>query len=297
MKKEIKDWLYIIFGAFLLSAGFVLFITPYQIVPGGVYGLGIVLNYLFPTIDVGTFGLCLDIPLLLLSLKVFGTRIGSKTLTAALLIPVIMNGLTWIINDPNPETMLGGTINLKGDILLSCLFGGVIVGFAMSLILRTHATSGGTDIIAMIVSRYMRMPISRSVLYVDSVVVLCGLLVMGDWKIPLYSLVTIFVSTKVMDFMLEGGSGDKLLFILSEQHEQIKQYIVQDLERGGTYIKASGMYTDAPKEMIFVVISRRELSIMQDFVRQTDANAFMIVVNAHETLGDGFKMFHEKIGG
>lgn len=132
---------------------------------------------------------------------------------------------------------------------------------------------------------------------VDSVVVLFGLLVLGDWKVPLYSLVTIFVATKVIDFVLEGGSGDKLVFILSDHHDKIRSFVLDELSRGGTYIHSAGMYTNTPKEMIFVVISRREMPLLQDCVRGADPQAFMIVVNAHETLGDGFKTFQEKIGG
>ena len=296
-KNNIKQWAYIVAGSLLLAAGFVFFITPYHIVPGGVYGMGVVLNYLLPSIDVGTFGLALDIPSLIISLKIFGAKIGSKTITAALLTPLFMNSMTWIIGDTNPATMLGGAIDLSDDKLLACIFGGALVGLALSLIMRTYATSGGTDIVAMIISKYIRIPISRSLLYVDSAVVLFGLVAIADWKIPLYSLVTIFVATRILDFMLEEGSQDKLLFIVSKKHEQIRDFILEELVRGGTYIKSTGMYTDSPREMIFVVISRQELSRMQDFVRDTDSDAFMIVVNAHETLGDGFKTFHDRIGG
>lgn len=294
--EKVKQYLLIVFGAILISAAFVLFITPYKIVPGGVYGAGVVLNYLFPFFQVGTWGLMLDIPLMLTAFWLFGGHFGAKTVVAALTIPVIMDTATMFIGS-DPATMLGGAIDLSHDILLACLFGGVILGAGVSLILKSRATSGGTDIVAMIISRFAHMPIARALLIVDSFVVVFGLLVFGDWKVPLYSLVTIFVCTKVIDLVLEGGSGDKLVFILSRNHIDIKNYILEDLSRGGTYIKAAGMYTNAPKEMIFVVISRRELTLLQDFVRKNDAEAFMIVVNAHETLGDGFQTFQEKVGG
>lgn len=296
MKKHvILEWAYMLLGSSLLAAGFVLFITPYNITPGGVYGIGIVLNHIFPYFAVGTYGLCMDIPLLLLSLKVFGAKIGAKTVFAALMIPVIMNGLTALVGGTDPEMILGGAINLKDDVLLACLFGGVMIGAALFFIIRTGATSGGTDIVAMIITKYFKFPIGKSLLIVDSMVILFGLIVFGDWKIPLYSLVTIFVLTKVLDFLLEGGSDDKLLFILSEKREAIREYIVDELGRGGTFIKSAGMYTGDDKEMIFVVVSRRQMTQIQSFIRDTDPAAFMIVVNAHETLGDGFKAFNEKV--
>ncbi|MEG0466950.1 MAG: YitT family protein [Mucinivorans sp.] len=294
--KEIKSYALVLCGAFLIAAAFVLFITPYKIVPGGVYGAGVVFNYLFPSIQVGTWGLMMDIPLLTISLFLFGKFFGAKTIFAAVSCPVMMDAMTSFIGS-DPATMLGGSINLTHDVLLSCIFGGVIMGAGISLILRSRATSGGTDIVAMIVSRYAHMPISRALLIVDSMVVIFGLVVLGDWKVPLYSLVTIYVSTKVIDLVLEGGSGDKLIFILSDKHDDIRHFILDDLSRGGTYIHSAGMYTNAPREMIFVVVSRREMTLLQDCVRKADPTAFMIVVNAHETLGDGFKTFQERIGG
>lgn len=289
-RQLIRQWLFVVVGAALLATAFVLFITPYRIVPGGVYGLGVVLNYLFPAIQVGTYGLSMDIPLLLIAFRLFGAKFGSKTIVAALLTPLFMDSMTYLIGS-DPATMLGGKIDLSGDVLLSCIFGGILMGAGIGLIMKTHATSGGTDIVAMIVSRYLHLPISRSVLYVDSAVVIFGLVVLGDWKLPLYSLVTIFVSSRLIDYIVDGGSGDKLLFILSDKHADIRDYILSGLDRGGTYIKASGMYTGADKEMIFVVVSRREVSLMRDRIREIDPLAFMIVVDAHETLGEGFKTF------
>ena len=295
--EQIKHWVYIVLGSLIMAIGFTLFISPYNIVPGGVYGIGISLHNIFPDIQVGTFGWLLDIPLLITSFLVFGGRVGAKTITAACLMPLFMNAPQWIWGEVNPVTEFIVAMNLGDDLIVSCIFGGVMIGVSMGLILKTHATSGGTDIIGMIISKYFKLPIAQAVLMVDVVVVVFGLIVIGDWKVPLYSLITIFVASKVMDFIIEGASGDKLLFILSEKHSDIKDFILGPMERGGTYIKAAGMYSGAPREMVFVVISRRELSIVQDFVRKLDPDAFMIVVNAHETLGDGFKKFQERIGG
>ena len=295
--EQIKHWVYIVLGSLIMAVGFTLFISPYNIVPGGVYGIGISLHNIFPDIQVGTFGWLLDIPLLITSFLVFGGRVGAKTITAACLMPLFMNTPQWVWGPVNPVTEFIVAMNLGDDLIVSCIFGGVMIGLSMGLILKTHATSGGTDIIGMIISKYFKLPIAQAVLMIDVVVVVFGLIVIGDWKVPLYSLITIFVASKVMDFIIEGASGDKLLFILSDKHDEIKEFILGPMGRGGTYIKAAGMYTGAPREMVFVVISRRELSIVQDFVRKLDDDAFMIVVNAHETLGDGFKKFQERIGG
>jgi uncharacterized membrane-anchored protein YitT (DUF2179 family) len=287
-RRWFRSWLSITVGCLLVAAAFVLFITPYRIVPGGVYGIGVVLHSLFPGVAVGTFGLMFDVPLLLIAFGLFGRRFGAKTIVASLLTPLLMNVLTALIGE-DPATMLGGHIDLRGDVLLSALFGGVLCGVGLGLILRSYATSGGTDIVAMIMHRYTRLPIARCLLIVDSCVVVVGLIVLGDWLIPLYSLVTIYVTTQVMDYVLDGGGSNKLLFILSDQYESIRELILGRLERGGTYIHSTGMYTMRDRKMIFVVINRRELPEVQDYIKQIDPCAFMVVMNAHEIYGEGFK--------
>ena len=289
-----KSWLSIVAGSLVLSAGFVLFINPYQIVPGGVYGMGIVMHALFPSIQVGTFGLMFDIPLLLIGIRVFGRIFGVKTVVAAFLIPIFMNTMTYLIGE-DPATMLGGHVNLANDMMIACIFGGVLVGAGVGLIIKTRATSGGTDIVAMLLSRFAHMTFSKGILLVDSLVVVFGLAVLGDWRLPLYSLITIFVSSRVIDYVIDGASYDKLLFIISKKHEEIRRYILEDMARGGTYIKSTGLYTHQDKDMIFVVVSRREVSSVQAMIRDLDPEAFVVVVNAYETFVDGFKTFPEKI--
>ena len=171
-RQSLSSWFCVILGSVILSAGFVLFMNPYRVVPGGVYGTGIVLHALVPSVQVGTFGLMLDIPLLLIGLKVFGRMFGVKTVCSALLIPVVMNGMTYLIGE-NPATMFGGNMNLSQDMFLVCIFGGVFLGCGTGLIIKGHATSGGTDIIAMLLTRYTRMRFSRAILLVDSCIIVC----------------------------------------------------------------------------------------------------------------------------
>lgn len=285
-----KSWIYLLLGCMLLAAGYVLFMNPYRIVPGGVYGMGIVLHQLIPQIQVGTFGLILDIPLLLIAIRLFGGRFGARTVVAAIVTPLIMNTMTHFIGD-NPTTMFGGKIDLTDDAIISCLFGGVLIGAGVGFILKTRATSGGTDIVAMILSKYSRMTFSQGILIVDSLVVVFGIIVLGDWKLPLYSLITIFVASRTIDYVIDGASYDKLLFIISDNHEQLRKFILEDMGRGGTYIRSSGMYTGNDKEMIFLVVSRREVSTVQVKLHEVDPNAFVVVVDAYETFGDGFKPF------
>lgn len=291
-RESITSWAVMILGALLISAGFVLFMNPYRIVPGGVYGLGIVLHELFPSVRVGTFGLLFDIPLLLIALRVFGRMFGAKTIVSALLIPVTMNAMAYFIGD-DPATMFDGRFDLRQDMILVCLFGGLILGTGLGMIIRSHATSGGTDIVAMLLTRYTKITFSNGILIVDSLVVIFGLVILGDWRIPLYSLVTIYIATRMIDYVLDGASYDKLLFIISDKHEEIRTFVLDNMRRGGTYIKSSGMYTRLDKEMIFLVVSRVEVSTVRKTIHEIDPTAFVVIVNAYETYGDGFKPFPE----
>ncbi len=284
-RKWFVSYSLIITGAFILAAGFVFFITPYKIVPGGVYGISIVLHYLFGT-PVGMVALMFDIPLTLLGIRFLGPRFGVKTVVGFSLTAVFTDLLTWI---------WGFKPLVEGDALLSSVFGGVIIGLGLGLIFKSRATSGGSDIVAAIIAKYTRLPLGQLMILVDSTIVLFGLIVFQDWKIPLYSWIVIFITGKVIDAVLEGISYDKSLFIISDRHEEIREKIITNLNRGGTYIDGKGMYNMAERKIIFTVVSRRELSMLQEYIHQIDPQAFMTVIDASEILGEGFKSLRDKV--
>lgn len=288
----------IVVGAFIMAAGFVLFINPYHIVPGGVYGIGIVVHYLtkgwfdvWPDgIPVGLVGLSLDIPLIILGMRLLGAHFGAKTVVGSLLMSNFMMILTWFIGENDP-------LGLSNDVLLSCIFGGVMVGLGLGLIFRARATSGGSDIIAMIIAKYTRLPVGQLLIVVDSTIVLVGLVTFGDWRIPLYSWIVIFITGRVIDVIVEGLSYEKSVFIISNYPELIRNKIINDLHRGGTYIEGVGMYLGQPRKVIHTVMSRRELSLLKDYIRQVDPGAFVTVTDASEILGEGFKSLSDKVTG
>ena len=306
-----RDMFTIVIGCIIVAIGFVFFINPYNIVPGGVYGAGIVQPNIFPSIQVGTFGYLMDIPLLITGMIIFGKQFGGRTLFAAFLIPGLMNILSTLVY-PNkealqaldPTQLLNGTVDLSDHLMLACILGGTILGAGLGLVVRSNATTGGTDIVAMILNKYFHTPFSRGVLLADSVVILGGLIVIGfgvgidgaesgGWLLSLYSLICIFVASRVIDYAIDGASYDKLLFIISKENDKLRDFIINDLERGATILKASGMYTKEDKEMIFLVISRREVALVQRQVKRIDPKAFLVVTDAYDTYGEGFKPFPE----
>ena len=182
---------------------------------------------------------------------------------------------------------------VEGDPLLSSIFGGLLIGFGLGLIFKSKASSGGSDIVAMIINKYTKIPLGQLMIAVDAAIVMISLVAFDDWKIPLDSWVVIFVTGKVVDAVIEGVSYEKTCMIITDKPEEISNKILTDLNRGGTFIKAKGMYSGKEKDMIYTVVNRREVAMLQDYIRQVDPNAFMTVIDANEIVGNGFKSFSE----
>jgi uncharacterized membrane-anchored protein YitT (DUF2179 family) len=289
------DYLLILTGSFILAVGFVFFVTPHKIVPGGVYGIAIVVHYMtrgmfsfwpdgFP---IGLFGLILNIPLTIAGIKILGPRFGIKTVVGFILTSFFIDGISWL--RPVSDAAL------VNDVLLSSVFAGVLIGIGLGLIFKSRATSGGSDIIAMIIGKYTRLQLGKLMIYVDSVIVLTALVAFKDWSIPLYSLIVIYITGRAIDMILEGAEYNKALLIVSKKHPEIRTKILKDLERGGTYLRGEGMFTGEEKQIIYTVVSRREVAILQDYIGKIDPDAFITVMDAREILGEGFQSLRKKI--
>ncbi len=302
-RKWFVDYSLLLIGSFILAAGFAYFIDPHNIVPGGVYGIGIVVKDLtkdmmgggitLPFLDtpifqnglgVGFVGLLLNVPLTIIGIKVLGPRFGVKTVIGFVLTSFFIDFL-----DENFEGAL------VSDVLLSCIYGAILIGFGLGLIFRSKATSGGSDIVAMIIAKATRMPIGMLLIFVDSSIVLLGLIVFKDWHIPLYSWIVIYITGKVIDITMQGVSHNKSLMIISDKHEEIRNKLLNDLERGGTYLNGEGMYNNASKKIIYTVLSRREFAILKSYISEIDPNAFITISDANEILGEGFKSLKQSV--
>lgn len=200
--------------------------------------------------------------------------------------------------------MLGGSLNLSNDLLLTCIIGAVVIGVGQGMVVRTQATTGGTDIIAMLLQKYAGIKFSTGIFLADCVVILSGLVVIGfglgtgdssgsGWVLTFYSLILIFLASRVVARVIDGASYDKLLFIISDENEKLRTFILEDLERSATFIKARGMYSEEEKDMIFLVVDRKEVHAVQRKVQEIDPKAFFVVTDAYDTYGEGFKPFPE----
>ena len=288
IKTLIRDYALILLGTAIMAVGYVIFVSPLKLAPGGVYGIAIILHHLF-NFPIGLSGLCLDLPLLLIGTLWLGPKFGAKTVASVLALPGFISILEYfygyepLVDDPSATVIL-------------VLFGAVIIGFGLGLIFKTRATSGGTDIIAMIIGKYMKhISVGKLVIIVDSTVVLLSLIAFNDWTIPLYSWLVIYIEGVVIDKVVSGGQSGKSVTIVSEKPEEIKDFILNDLQRGGTFIKGEGMYSGTEKKIIYINISRKQLPQLIHFVHDIDPKSFISIQEASEVLGEGFSSLKEKV--
>ncbi len=287
-----KDWFVayslILIGAFIMAVGFVFFISPYKFAPGGVYGISIVLHHLtvgkfsfIPNgLPIGLTALAMDIPLTIIGTKILGPRFGAKTVVGFVSLAIFTDLL---------EHFWGNKCLVENQPLLSAIYGGVLVGLGLGLVFRSRATSGGSDIIAMIIEKYTKMPLGQLMILVDGIIVMLTLFAFKDWSLPLLSLIIIFITGKVIDIVLQGISYNKAIMIISENYYEIKEKIIRDINRGGTILPAKGMFKDDEKRIVFSVLTRREVEILKEYIRKIDSKAFVIIFDANEILGNGFK--------
>ena len=301
-------------GCSIMAIGFVFFINPYNFVPGGVYGASIVMHNLFPSIQVGTFGYMFDIPLLILSLVLLGAKLGARTIVASLFTPFVMNVLSELVyptqealQSLDPSLMLGGMLDLSDHLMLACLMGSVLIGVGCGIVVKSQATTGGTDIIAMILQKYANIRFSNGILIVDALVVAFGLLVIGfgigtaddstqpSWHLSFYSLIAIYVISRVLAYVINGAKDDKLVFVIgSGDMTELNRFILEDLDRSATYIKSRGLYSNKEKEMLFLVVRNKEVNSVKHKIKEVDPRAFVVVTDAYDTFGEGWKPLPSK---
>lgn len=278
LKRNVKDYTLIVIGAFLQALSYVLFLAPYKIVPGGVYGVSIVLHYVTKGmfsfvpdgLPMGVTALCFNIPLMILAMKKIGLASGPKTIVTFLLISVFTDTLSYFIgNEPLVEN----------DSFIACFYGGAILGLGVTCIFRAQSTSAGTDVLARVIASNSNLKVSNMIIVLDSVVVLLGLLVFRDWAVPLYSWFTIFVYGKIVE-MFQTENPNRAVFIVSQKTQEIKDLIVGKMGMRGTFLHGRGMYEGKEKEIIFTIAERKDLPRLKNEVKEIDPFAFVSTMHA-----------------
>lgn len=300
--KEMYAWLRILIGCSIVAVGFVVFINPYHLVPGGVYGMSIILNGLMPQVMVGTFGYILQIPLLVLAALLLGKSLGARTVFTVLVTPAIMNILTMMVYPDtqamqalDPQKMLGGAIDLSDNLVLAALFGGLMVGFGSGMIIRRHAGTGGTDIVAMILQKYLGIRFSRAILLVDGSIVFCGFAYSGNIMLSLYSLIAIFCLSRAVQIGINGTNDDKIIYVIAnEDIETLRKLIVDELGLTSTCIPCQGMYSGEAKQMLMLVVRNKMVPKIVQRITHFSPDCFLIVADAYTAYGQRWKAFPSK---
>jgi uncharacterized membrane-anchored protein YitT (DUF2179 family) len=268
----------IIFGSFLVSCGYTLFIIPHGIVPGGIFGLSIIVNHV-SDLPIGAVALCINIPIFLFGIKLIGGKFGIKTIISMVLCSVFIDGLAYLLPD----------IFVSKDLLVSAIFGGSIIGTGIALVIIAGATTGGTDSIARLITYILRLPIGKVLLLVDGSIVLLGIILFRNIDIAPYSIISIFVIGKTIDIVQHGLRVNKGAFIISNNHELIRTRILE-MDCGGTYFTGAGLFfNDQEKKIIFTVLSNKKMSKLEHFIKQIDPEAFIATMNTNNVFGHGFK--------
>ena len=265
----------ILLGALIGGAAYPMFLTPNRIAPGGITGIATILNFLLKW-PVGTVSLVMNIPLFLIGYKTMGKIFAFRSLVATVLFSVFIDVLPLqpVINDP----------------MLGALYGGVLLGVGLGLIMRGGATTGGSDMIArMVHKRFSFISTGAFLFAIDFAVVLAASALIGISE-ALYALISIFLSAKVMDVVIIGFSSNKACFVISSRWQEISARIMKDMDRGVTQLTARGGYTGEERPTLLCVISRSEITAFKRILREEDENAFVIIVEAHEAIGDGFSV-------
>ena len=273
--KTIGGYLGILFGVTITAFGLSWFLIPSRIAAGGVSGLATVTYHLFD-IPVGLTMIVFNIPLFLVSFivigSVFGIRTVFGTITLSILIDVFANYAVPITTDP----------------LLAAIYGGVLNGLGLGIAFRFGGSTGGTDMAAQLISRFFPISVGQALLIVDGLVIFLAGIFFGP-ELALYALLAVFISTKTIDLVQEGQSYAKAAFIISDHSEQIGQSVLSRLERGATMLQGKGVFTGSDREVLFVIVSRSEISILRQLVQEIDPKAFLVISDVREVLGEGFK--------
>jgi len=277
-----RDYGLILAGAALLAVSMHIFFIPNDLVAGGLSGTAQIINN-FTGLPIGTLSFILNIPLFFLGWRFLGgRRFLARTVIASLLFAVILDGLQLLWANPQ----------LTDDLGLNALYGGVTAGVAVGLLFRARATSGGTDILARILERRLAMPLSQAYLYTDGLVVFLAGLTFG-WERALYAIVALYVGGVLVEVTLNGSNVMRVATIITTRPEAVAAGVLTELERGVTEWTGKGMYSGAEKHVLLCAVSRAEIVPLKAIIHDADPQAFVVIGQAQEVLGEGFRPLRE----
>jgi len=273
---ELKNAAYIALGSTALALGVVMFLLPNKIATGGTPGIAILLHHL-TDLPTGALMVAINVPLLIAGFRYLGGMFAGRTIVAILLSSALVALFVEVLQ-------LGA---LSNNPLLATLYGGIVIGFGVGMILRGNASAGGSTAIARIVSSRSAIKPGQVIFSIDMLIILSSGIVFQDIERALWSLISIYVTARCIDMVLTGAPSEKIVHIVSEHVEQLSQQIIENLGSSGTILSGTGLCREQKKTMIFVVVEARRITLLRDIIRKNDPEAFMVVMEASEMLGRG----------
>ncbi len=278
MKEVLVPALVITLASAIYALGFVWCYAPNGIAFGGITGVAQIINFLIPAFPIGVTVIVLNVPLFILGWKFIGGRLLVSSLYAMAVSSVFIDVLTPLRDWKPMEPML------------ACIFGGLLMGLSLGLVFQQGATTGGTDLIARLLKLKLKwLPMGKLLMGIDLAVILMVSATFRTLNSALYGLVALYITTIVMDGVLYGMDTAKVAYIISDKNKEITTAIVNDLDRGVTILHGRGAYTGADKDVLMCAFKQREIAAIKAAVKDIDPSAFVIVCNAHEVLGEGFR--------
>ncbi|AWI13547.1 YitT family protein [Caldifermentibacillus hisashii] len=275
--EKLLSYIYVLVGAGIVAVSFNVLLLPNEIASGGVSGISTILHGLFGW-EPAYVQWSLNIPLFIAGVIFLGYQYGIKTLIGTLFVPFVV----FLTKDLEPWTL---------NPMLAALFGGIGIGLGIGIVFRGNASTGGTDLAAQIISKYTGISLGKSVALIDGLIVISASIVF-DIEKGLFALIGLYLTSKTIDLVQIGWSRSKMVLIITNEEEKVKRAILEQIDRGLTKLKAYGGYTDQERNTIMVVVDQSEFTGLKQVVRNIDPNAFVIVVDASEVLGQGFKTIH-----
>ncbi len=278
MKHDVRDsiveYVYVIVGAAIIAIGFNVFLLPNQVASGGVSGISTILHGLFGW-NPGIVQYAFNIPLFIAGVLLLGKKFGIKSFIGTITLPFIV----LLTNSWEPWT---------DNPLLGALFGGIVVGLGIGLVFKGNASTGGTDLLAQIITKFTGLSLGTSVLLIDGVIAISAAIVF-DLEKGLYALIGLYVTTKTIDIIQLGFSQSKMVYIITLKQDEVREAIYAEINRGVTKLPAIGGYTGEARPVLMIVVYQTEFTKLKQLIKSVDPSAFVIVSDAYEVLGEGFK--------
>jgi uncharacterized membrane-anchored protein YitT (DUF2179 family) len=275
MQKKIRRYLGMTIGIAIVAIGINMFFVPNKIAAGGITGLATVLHYL-SGLSVGSLMLIFNVPLFIIGIKILGAKYGLKTLYGAIALAVLV------------DVFAPYTPTLTHDILLNSIYGGLLVGVGMGLVFRFRGNTAGTAMAAAILHKIFNITVGQALLILDFFVVAFAGIVFKSPELALYAIIAIFVTAKIIDLVQEGPNNSKAFFIMAAEPELLAEGILKEVDRGVTFLQGKGGYTGQDRELLLCVVETSEVTQLKELIYQHDPQAFIIVTDAQEVLGEGF---------